>query len=181
MPSVAFVAVTPCGVSDPLPAFLPIQAPILDTVTKRLGCLLLAISGPTCSRFQTSAFSHKQTLALPKEVEHWSPTTLREKLVKVGAKVVRHGRYHTFFRVRLSNSRLTGGGRLPARPATVSYCTPDLRRPGTDSRPNSMGSAQCIMGYRRPWPTCPESAPRSCPCSGCRLPPREPDRQKFPR
>ncbi len=35
-----------------------------------------------------------RTLALPKEVEHWSLTTLREKLV--GAKVVRHGRYVTF-------------------------------------------------------------------------------------
>ncbi|MDP6928045.1 MAG: transposase, partial [Rhodospirillales bacterium] len=34
--------------------------------------------------------------ALPKEVEHWSLTTLREKLVKIGAKVVRHGRYVTF-------------------------------------------------------------------------------------
>jgi hypothetical protein len=36
------------------------------------------------------------TLALPKEVAHWSSTMLREKLVKVGAKVVRHGRYVTF-------------------------------------------------------------------------------------
>ena len=36
------------------------------------------------------------TLALPKEVEHWSLTTVREKLVKVGAKVVSHGRYVTF-------------------------------------------------------------------------------------
>ncbi len=34
-------------------------------------------------------------LALPKEVEHWSLTTLREKLFKIGAKVVRHGRYVT--------------------------------------------------------------------------------------
>jgi hypothetical protein len=34
-----------------------------------------------------------RTLALPKEVEHWSLTTLREKLVKIGAKVVRHGHY----------------------------------------------------------------------------------------
>ncbi len=33
---------------------------------------------------------------MPKEVEHWSLTTLREKLVKIGAKVVRHGRYVTF-------------------------------------------------------------------------------------
>jgi len=37
-----------------------------------------------------------RTLALPKGVEHWSLTTPREKLVKIGAKVVRHGRYVTF-------------------------------------------------------------------------------------
>jgi len=36
------------------------------------------------------------TLALPEEIKHWSLTTLREKLVKIGAKVVRHGRYVTF-------------------------------------------------------------------------------------
>ncbi len=43
-----------------------------------------------------SAYSHKRTLASPTEVEHWSLTTLREKLVKIGAKVNRHGRYVTF-------------------------------------------------------------------------------------
>ena len=37
-----------------------------------------------------------RTLALPDEVEHWSMTTLREKLIKIGAKIVRHGRYVTF-------------------------------------------------------------------------------------
>ena len=37
-----------------------------------------------------------RTLALPKEVAHWAMTTLRDKLVKIGAKVVRHGRYVTF-------------------------------------------------------------------------------------
>jgi len=37
-----------------------------------------------------------RTLALPKEVEHWSLTTLREKLIKIGAKVVLHGRHVTF-------------------------------------------------------------------------------------
>ena len=37
-----------------------------------------------------------RTLALPKEVEHWSLTTIREKLVKFGAKVVAYGRYVTF-------------------------------------------------------------------------------------
>jgi hypothetical protein len=37
-----------------------------------------------------------RTLALPAEVEHWSLTTLREKLVKIGARIVRHGRYVVF-------------------------------------------------------------------------------------
>jgi Transposase DDE domain group 1 len=37
-----------------------------------------------------------RSLALPKEVEHWSLTTLREKLVKIGARIVRHGRYVVF-------------------------------------------------------------------------------------
>ena len=37
-----------------------------------------------------------RTLALPKAAEHWSLTTLRKKLIKIGAKVVSHGRYVTF-------------------------------------------------------------------------------------
>jgi Transposase DDE domain group 1 len=37
-----------------------------------------------------------RTLALPEEVEHWSLTTLREKPVKIGARIVRHGRYVVF-------------------------------------------------------------------------------------
>ena len=32
----------------------------------------------------------------PDGVGHWSLSTLREKFVKIGAKVVRHGRYITF-------------------------------------------------------------------------------------
>jgi hypothetical protein len=35
-------------------------------------------------------------LALPPSVKHWSMTTLREKLIKIGAKVVTHARYVTF-------------------------------------------------------------------------------------
>ncbi len=46
-----------------------------------------------------------RTLALPKEVEHWSLTTLREKLVKIGAKVVSHGRYITFQLAEVAVSR----------------------------------------------------------------------------
>ena len=34
--------------------------------------------------------------ALPRPVKHWSLTTLREKLIKIGAKVVTHARYVIF-------------------------------------------------------------------------------------
>ena len=37
-----------------------------------------------------------RSLALPDAVAQWSLTTLREKLVKIGAKIVRHGRYLVF-------------------------------------------------------------------------------------
>ncbi len=35
-------------------------------------------------------------LALPRKIKHWSLTTLREKAIKIGAKVVRSSRYVTF-------------------------------------------------------------------------------------
>jgi hypothetical protein len=35
-------------------------------------------------------------LALPRSAKHWSLTTLREKLIKIGAKVVTHARYVIF-------------------------------------------------------------------------------------
>jgi hypothetical protein len=37
-----------------------------------------------------------RTLAMPKTAEPWSVTSLREKLIKIGAKVVSRGRYTTF-------------------------------------------------------------------------------------
>ena len=35
-------------------------------------------------------------LVLPRKIKHWTLTTLREKLIKIGAKVIRHARYITF-------------------------------------------------------------------------------------
>jgi hypothetical protein len=35
-------------------------------------------------------------MALPREVKHWSLTTLREKLIKIGAKVVSRSKSLTF-------------------------------------------------------------------------------------
>ena len=37
-----------------------------------------------------------RTVALPDAVEQWSLTTLRDRLIKIGGKIVRHGRYVTF-------------------------------------------------------------------------------------
>ncbi len=43
---------------------------------------------------------------VPQEVEHWSLTTLRNKLIKIGAKVVRHDRYVTFQLAEVAISRI---------------------------------------------------------------------------
>ncbi len=52
-----------------------------------------------------SAGDPKETLALPQEVEHWSLTTLRNNLIKIGVKVVRHGRYVAFQLAEVAISR----------------------------------------------------------------------------
>ncbi len=45
-------------------------------------------------------------MALPEAVKHWSLTTLREKPIKIGAKVVRHGRYISFQLAEVAIPRL---------------------------------------------------------------------------
>src|SRR5262249_42696891 len=37
-----------------------------------------------------------RTLAMPEPIKHWSLTSLKEKLIKIGAKIVSHGRYVAF-------------------------------------------------------------------------------------
>jgi Transposase DDE domain group 1 len=64
----------------------------------RLSCRSFAANAV---RLQLHALAYNlanflRTLALPEEIEHWSLTTLREKLVKIGARIVRHGRYVVF-------------------------------------------------------------------------------------
>jgi len=48
-----------------------------------------------------------RTLAMPKAAAPWSLTSLREKLIKIGAKVVSHGRYVTFQMAEVAVSRQT--------------------------------------------------------------------------
>jgi hypothetical protein len=62
----------------------------------------------TCRRFAANAVrlqrdalayslaNFLRTVALPEAISHWSMTTLRDRLVKIGAKIVRHGRSITF-------------------------------------------------------------------------------------
>ena len=40
------------------------------------------------------------TLALSEAASHWSMTTLRDRLVKIGARIVRQGRSITFQQIR---------------------------------------------------------------------------------
>jgi len=46
-----------------------------------------------------------RTLAMPKTAEPCSLTSLREKLIKIGAKVISHGRYVTFQLAEVAVSR----------------------------------------------------------------------------
>ena len=64
----------------------------------RLSCCSFAANAV---RLQLHALAYNlanflRTLALPKAVAHWSLTSLREKLVKIGAKIVTHARYVIF-------------------------------------------------------------------------------------
>jgi hypothetical protein len=59
---------------------------------ERIGHLL---TRPVCrpaSKPQVFFANFLCSLALPRGVEQWWLTTLREKLVKIGARIVRHGR-----------------------------------------------------------------------------------------
>ena len=71
----------------------------------------------SCQRFRNNAVrlqlhalaynlaNFMRTLALPRAIAHWSLTTLREKLIKIGAKMIRHGRYVTFQMAEVAVSR----------------------------------------------------------------------------
>jgi hypothetical protein len=46
-----------------------------------------------------------RTLATPEPIKDWSLTTLKDKLIKIGAKVVSHGRYVIFQMVEIAIAR----------------------------------------------------------------------------
>jgi hypothetical protein len=64
----------------------------------RLSCRSFAANAV---RLQLHALAYNlgnflRTLATPEPIKDWSMTTLKEKLIKIGAKVVSHGRYVAF-------------------------------------------------------------------------------------
>ncbi len=64
---------------------------------------------------------------LPQKVEHWSLTTLRDKLIKIGAKMVRHGRYVAFQMAEVAVLRRMLG-QILARIAHACAAGADLTR-----------------------------------------------------
>jgi hypothetical protein len=64
----------------------------------RLSCRSFAANAV---RLQLHALAYNlgnflRTLATPEPIKHWSLTSLKEKLIKIGAKLVSHGRYVAF-------------------------------------------------------------------------------------
>jgi hypothetical protein len=54
---------------------------------------------------------------MPKAEEPWSLTSLREKLIKMGAKVISHGRYITFQMAEAVSRQMFADIRSARRPA----------------------------------------------------------------
>jgi hypothetical protein len=121
-----------------------------------------------------------RTLAMPKAAEPWSLISLREKLIKIGAKVVSHGRYVAFQLAEVSVSRADVCGNLVAdwavaRPARPSVSGGEVicderrqrrsalrrakRRVPTPRRSHlAVWTAICGRGARLPLPKTPERA-----------------------
>jgi Transposase DDE domain group 1 len=73
----------------------------------RLSCRTFAANAV---RLQLHALAYNlgnflRTLATPEPIKDWSMTSLKEKLIKIGAKVVRHGRYIAFQMAEVAISR----------------------------------------------------------------------------
>jgi hypothetical protein len=73
----------------------------------RLSCMRFAANAV---RLQLHALAYNlanflRTLAMPKSTERWSLTSLRERLIKTGARLVQHGRYALFQMAEAAVSR----------------------------------------------------------------------------
>jgi hypothetical protein len=89
-----------------------------------------------------------RTLALPKAAEPWSLTSLREKLIKIGAKVVRHGRYLTFQMAEVAVSRQMFAEILSPIARLRGAARASMRSFGVDRRGPTTGEVR--LGDSRP-------------------------------
>src|SRR5580693_5206202 len=109
-PNILFIVVDDCGYADRpaegVVAFYNQRGTAEQWIKEgkgaikwtRLSCRSFAANAV---RLQLHALAYNlgnfmRTLAMPKAAAQWSLTSLREKLIKIGAKVVSHGRYVTF-------------------------------------------------------------------------------------
>jgi Transposase DDE domain group 1 len=89
----------------------------------RLACRSMKANGV---RLQLHALAYNlanfvRTLALPEAMARWSMTTIREKLVKIGAKVVAHARYTVFQMAEVAcPRRCSAGSRHDRRPSNAA-------------------------------------------------------------
>src|SRR5215472_11062609 len=114
---------------------------------------------PSAARSCLQPWQLHATLAMPKTVERWSLTSLREKLIKIGAKVVSHGRYLTFQMAEVAAPRQIvrqhpganrsaagtaragmSGGRIIIRQAAIGEVLPRYRQPGAFPSSGSINS-----------------------------------------
>ena len=88
----------------------------------RLSCRSFAANA---IRLQLHALAYNlgnflRTLATPEPIKDWSLTSLKEKLIKIGAKVVSHGRYVAFqMRYRETSSPTSCGSSPLARRISI--------------------------------------------------------------
>ena len=80
----------------------------------RLSCMTFRANAV---RLQLHALAYNlanflRTLALPGEIAAWSLTSLREKVVKIGAKIVAHGRYLVFQMAEVAVPRELGASSI---------------------------------------------------------------------
>ncbi len=117
----------------------------------------------SCRKFRDNALRHQlhalaynladftRTPASPKEVEHWSLTTLREKPVMMGAKVVRLGRYVTFQLAEVAVPRALFQKMPHRRAAAGPFAAMTAAHPVASRSPD--GTGVCCAGRSVP-PQC---------------------------
>ena len=90
------------------------------------------------------AVGFMRTLALSRAIAHWSLTTLREKLVKIGARMVRHGRYVTFQMAGVAVSGRMFGQILAPKTAVIWGMSANYRNATVEARRVITASLQFV-------------------------------------